>query len=63
MKTEKGNTFVGGKIDRIDEANGVTRLLDYKTGKDVTPGKGMIIEDLFKDIQLQIQDWKQHRFA
>jgi hypothetical protein len=22
-----------------------------------------LIEDLFKDIQLQIQDWKEHRFA
>ncbi len=24
--------FVGGKIDRIDKVNGVTRIIDYKTG-------------------------------
>jgi hypothetical protein len=45
--TVKGLDFdikLKGKIDRIDEVNGVSRIIDYKTGK-VIPG------------QLKINDW------
>jgi len=38
---------IGGKIDRVDRVNGVTRVLDYKTG-DVKTLKFKEIEDLFE---------------
>lgn len=42
----KGNEIVikiGGKIDRIDERNGVWRLIDYKTGKAELSTKNLSI--------------------
>ncbi len=38
---------IGGKIDRIDIAEGITRIVDYKTGS--VADKINSIEDLFKD--------------
>jgi CRISPR/Cas system-associated exonuclease Cas4 (RecB family) len=39
---ESGKIFrVGGKIDRIDERNGVLHLIDYKTGKASIKFKGL----------------------
>ena len=42
--------YLTGKVDRIDEYNGVTRIIDYKTGK-VEEGKVTIVnwEDLNTD--------------
>ncbi len=38
---------IGGKIDRVDRMNGITRVLDYKTG-DVKSFKFKEIEELFE---------------
>jgi ATP-dependent helicase/DNAse subunit B len=41
-----------GKVDRVDEYNGITRIIDYKTGK-VDPGKVQIVnwEDITTDYE------------
>jgi len=33
VKVDNGEIFIGGKIDRIDLKDGITRIVDYKTGK------------------------------
>ncbi|MCF6357408.1 MAG: PD-(D/E)XK nuclease family protein, partial [Draconibacterium sp.] len=38
---------IGGKIDRVDRVNGITRVLDYKTG-DIKTLEFKEIEDLFE---------------
>ncbi|MBT8195343.1 MAG: PD-(D/E)XK nuclease family protein, partial [Bacteroidia bacterium] len=50
LKLNSGKTILlEGKIDRIDEKNGNTRIVDYKTGKaELLSGKKKI-EDLFED--------------
>lgn len=35
------NVLLGGVIDRVDKQNGVIRLMDYKSGKDVKRFKGI----------------------
>jgi len=37
IKTRFGTVSVAGKIDRLDEHNGLARIIDYKTGKDEIP--------------------------
>lgn len=32
VESKNGKVFIGGKIDRIDEKDGITRIVDYKTG-------------------------------
>lgn len=44
--------FIGGKIDRIDKVNGVTRIIDYKTGN-----VGSLI---FKDIEELFRKDEKH---
>lgn len=39
--------YIGGKIDRVDQINGTTRVLDYKTG-NVKGFSFKAIEDLFE---------------
>jgi len=47
----KTTIHIGGKIDRVDSVNGITRVLDYKTG-DVKTLKFKEIEELFvRDIK------------
>jgi hypothetical protein len=44
--------YIGGKVDRVDELNGVMRIIDYKTGK-VSQGDVEIV-----DWDLLTQDYK-----
>lgn len=44
--------YIGGKVDRVDELDGVMRIIDYKTGK-VTQGDVEIV-----DWDLLTQDYK-----
>jgi len=37
---------MGGQVDRIDQKNGIIRIIDYKTGKDDNHFKAL--EDLFQ---------------
>lgn len=53
--------MAGGKIDRVDIKNGVTRIVDYKTGK--TSDSIVSIADLFKDDREKEPDaWLQTLF-
>jgi CRISPR/Cas system-associated exonuclease Cas4 (RecB family) len=38
---EKISINIGGKVDRIDQVNGINRIIDYKTGKDDTEIKSL----------------------
>jgi RecB family exonuclease len=47
LKIESKTVLLQGKIDRVDEHHGVTRIIDYKTGKDKA-AKKFTADDLFK---------------
>ncbi len=48
LKINGGTLYVKGKIDRVDEAGGLTRIIDYKTGQDVVMKKFVIGEVFLK---------------
>jgi len=49
--SELNNIKIRGKIDRIDSVNGITRIIDYKTGGQIKQGDLNIkeFEKIFKD--------------
>jgi len=57
-RSGKYELMAGGKIDRVDRKDGVTRIVDYKTGK--TSDSVISISDLFKDDREKEHDaWLQ----
>jgi hypothetical protein len=58
MNGSEVEIITGGKIDRIDLVNGVTRIVDYKTG--IVTGNINSIDDLFTDDRKKDTDaWLQ----
>ena len=53
ISEELKNTKIRGKIDRIDVYNGITRIIDYKTGGQIKQSDLNVknYEDIFKDIK------------
>lgn len=47
--SESRDLALGGRIDRVDEKNGVIRIVDYKTGALGNTKSDIEIEQLFKD--------------
>lgn len=58
LKTPNGHPIVlKGKIDRVDEVDGVRRIVDYKTGK-------VVASDLkLADLSLAVSDYKYHKIV
>ena len=75
LSSELNNIKIRGKIDRIDSVNGVTRVIDYKTGGQIKQTDLNIkqYEEIFKDKKysnifqllfycLAIEDDKKYNF-
>ncbi|MCX6333763.1 MAG: PD-(D/E)XK nuclease family protein, partial [Bacteroidia bacterium] len=59
--TGRHEVMAGGKIDRVDQKDGITRIIDYKTGK--TADSIIYLADLFKDDREKDADaWLQTLF-
>jgi hypothetical protein len=60
LRTDKSDIklWVGGKIDRVDIKGGITRIIDYKTGKisDSVNSTGALFED---DRDKELDGWLQ----
>ena len=58
LEDANAEVLTGGKVDRIDIASGVTRIVDYKTG--IVADRINSIEDLFSDDRKKDTDaWLQ----
>lgn len=67
LHTEFGPVNIKGKLDRVEQSSGLTRIIDYKSGL-VTPAelKSKSMQDVFtgnknKFLQLMIYSWLTHK--